>query len=419
MSDPFGHRLYDAKDMYGQAGTDWEERINFSDLRKLRLARAKKILKESGAGALLLCRQDTIRYVTGVWQHPAGHSSPKIMRYALLAGDADPVLFEIAGADLECVVKSAPWQKDIRGAKIWSSAGAVTESITTAFAEEIMDILKEKGVADQPLGVDFIDIPGYDALAKQGLKLTDGLAIIQSAMMIKFPGELEILKQACSIVDAALWTAREVIRPGIKETEVAGAMAETMFSLGAERIEHITFGSGGGTMPLWRHGPTDKMIRVGDMVAIDLVVQYMGFNTCCYRNFCCGIDPTKRQKELYKQCYESLYNAVAEMKPGATTYDVAKVWEKEDYRDDQYGSVSLLQFGHGLGMSVHEPPFISLAYARKHPMVLEKNMFIAVETYAGEPGKDIECARLEDDFVVTDDGVEVFNLYPIYEDIWK
>lgn len=419
MNDQFRHRIYDAKDMYGQSATDWEERINFSRLRQQRLERAKDIMKKSDVGALLLSRQDTIRYVTGMWQHPAGHSSPKIMRYALLAGDADPVLFEVAGADLQCAKKSAPWLKDIRNAKIWSSAGPVTSSITKAFAQEIMQLLKESGVADSRLGVDFIDIPGYDALANEGIKIVDGLSVIQQAMMIKFPDELEILKQACAIVDAALWTAREVLRPGIKETEVTGAMADTMFSLGAERIEHVTFASGGGTNPLWRHGPTDKMIRVGDMVAIDLVVQYMGFNTCCYRNFICGTKPTRRQKELYKQCYDSLYNAINAVKPGKTTYDVAKVWEKEGYRDDKYGSVSLLQFGHGLGMSVHEPPFITLAYAKEYPQVLEKNMFIAIETYAGEPGQDKECARLEDDFVITDDGVEVFNLYPVYEDIWK
>jgi len=341
------------------------------------------------------------------------------MRYAVLAGDADPVLFEIAGADFQCVKKSAPWLKDIRNAKIWSGAGPATPSITAIFAKEIKQILKENGVADSKIGVDFVDIPGYDALSKEGLKIVDGLQIIQQAMMIKFPDELEILKQSCAITDAAFYTAQQVLRPGIRETELTGAMANTMFSLGAERIEHITFGSGGGTNPLWRHGPTDKMIRVGDLVDIDLVVQYMGYNTCVYRDFVCGAKPTKRQKELYKECYNSLYNAINAIKPGLSTYDVAKVWEKERYRDDEYGSLSLLQFGHGLGMSVHEPPFVTLAYSKKYPMELQKNMYLAVETYAGEPGQDSECARLEQDMVITDNGAEIFNLFPIYDEIWK
>ena len=419
MSEPFSHRTFDPKDMFGQSAVDWEERINFARLREQKLARAKETLKKSGVGALLLSRQDTIRYVTGIWQHPAGHSSPKIMRYAVLAGDADPVLFEIAGADFQCVKKSAPWLKDIRNAKIWAGAGPATPSITAIFAKEIKQILKENGVADSKIGVDFIDIPGYDALSKEGLKIVDGLQIIQQAMMIKFPDELEILKQSCAITDAAFYTAQQVLRPGIRETELTGAMANTMFSLGAERIEHITFGSGGGTNPLWRHGPTDKIIRVGDLVDIDLVVQYMGYNTCVYRDFVCGTKPTKRQKELYKECYDSLYNAINAIKPGASTYDAAKVWEKEGYRDDEYGSLSLLQFGHGVGMSVHEPPFITLAYSKKYPMVLQKNMYLAVETYAGEPGEDSECTRLEQDMVITDDGVEIFNLFPIYDEIWK
>jgi Xaa-Pro aminopeptidase len=70
-------------------------------------------------------------------------------------------------------------------------------------------------------------------------------------------------------------------------------------------------------------------------------------------------------------------------------------------------------------MSVHEPPFVTLAYSKKYPMELQNNMYLAVETYAGEPGQDSECARLEQDMVITDNGAEIFNLFPIYDEIWK
>jgi len=412
------HRTYDAKCIYGQSAVDWERRIDFSSLRKKRIEKTREAMKKFDIGALLLVRQDTIRYVTGIWQHPAGHSTPKVMRYTVLAGDADPVQFEIAGIDTLCVRQAAPWQKDLRNAKIWTGAREATNSITQVFAREIKEILKENAVANSKLGVDFIDLPGYEALVREGLKVVDGLKVIQEAAMIKCSEELEILKQACAIVDAAFYTAKETLKPGIRETELVGAMANTIYSLGAERIEHVTMASGGGTNPLWRHGPTDKIIRVGDMVVIDLVIQYMGYNTCVYRDFICGTQPTKKQKELYKRCYDSLYAAINEIKPRVTTYEVAKVWEKEGYRDDEYGSVSLVQFGHGLGMSVHEPPFITLAYSKDYPQVLQKNMYLAVETYAGELGEK-ESARLEENFIITDDGVEVFSLYPVYDDFWK
>lgn len=413
------NRANDPKHLYGQVNVDWDERINMESLRKKRLEKTRVAMKKNDVSALLLIRQDTIRYATGIWQHPAGHSSPKVMRYAVVVGDADPVLFEIAGADLDCIKYAAPWIKDLRNSQIWEGSGKeATAIISKKFAREIKQILKENGVTDYKLGVDFIDFAGYQALLNEGIKIVDGARIIKEAATIKCPEELELLKQACAITDAAFYTGNEVLRPGIRETELIGAMANTMFSLGAERIEHITMASGGGTNPIWRHGPTDKIIRVGDMVCIDLVIQYMGYNTCCYRNFVCGTKPTQKQKDLYKQCYESLYAAINEVKAGATTYDVAKVWEKEGYRDDAYGSVSLLQFGHGLGMSVHEPPFITLAHSKKHPMVLEKNMYLALETYAGEPGEG-ECARLEEDMVITDQGVAIFSLYPVYDDIWK
>lgn len=412
-------RVYDPKYLYGQSSVDWDERIDMASLRKKRLEKTRQAMKKNDVGALLLIRQDSIRYATGIWQHPAGHSSPKVMRYAVVAGAADPVLFEIAGADLNCVKNAAPWVKDLRNSQIWEGSGKeATEVITKEFAREIKEILKKNGVEGEKLGVDFIDFAGYQALLNEGLKIVNGAQIIKEAATIKCPEELEILKQSCAITDAAFYTGQEVLRPGMRETELIGEMAKTMFSLGAERIEHITMASGGGTNPIWRHGPTDKIMRIGDMVCVDLVVQYMGYNTCCYRNFVCGTKPTKKQKELYKQCYESLYAAINAIKPGATTYDVAKVWEKEGYRDDTYGSVSLLQFGHGLGLSVHEPPFITLAYSKKFPMVLEEGMYLAVETYAGEEG-DGECARLEEDMVITDKGRVVFTLFPVYDEIWK
>lgn len=407
-----GHRTYDAHDSYGQFAVDWENRIDFDSLRKKRLQRARQKMKEHGLGALLLFRQDTIRYVTGTWQHPAGHCDPKIFRYTVLAGDGDPVHFETAGLDRICVERAATWLPEVRTAQIWASAGAATPIITKKFAKEIKEILTKNGVKKEKVGIDFVDFPSLDALQEEGIKLGNGLVVVQDAGMIKFPEELEILKQACAIADAAYARAEEVIKPGMRENELKAEIVKTLYDLGSERIEHITLASGGRTNPFWRHGPNDRMFRYGDMVLVDILHQYMGYRTCYYRNFVVGGKATQKQKDLYKQTYESMYKAINIIKPGVTTADVAEVWAKEGYSDDTYGAVSLLQFGHGLGVSNHEPPFITLAYSKDYPVELKPNMYLAVETYAGKPD-DGEAARLEENFVITEDGVEIFSLYPL------
>ena len=410
QQDKHNHRTYDAKDMYGQMQVDWQVRIDYPGLVKKRMERARQKMKENGLGAFLFFRHEFIRYLVGTWAGMV-NTGEKLFRYCVLAGDEDPVMFEIPGNDLICQSCDGNWMADFRPAQIWRSAGGASESMATKFAKGVKDVLVKAGVADMPVGVDNLDYYGFHALEEQGIKVTDGLYALQKASQIKFPEEIEIIKQACAIQDAAFHAAHEAIRPGLKECELKGIIVNTLYSLGGERVEQITMGTGGRTNPFWRNSASDKMIRSGDMILIDICYQYNGYNTCYYRNFVCGRKATPEQKRLHKRTHDSLYAAINRIKPGVTTADVAKAWEGLEEDDRDHGSVSLMQFSHGVGITNHELPFTSLAYSKDYPETIEQNMVLAVETYAGDPGGS-EGARLEEQLVVTPTGTSILSLYP-------
>jgi Xaa-Pro aminopeptidase len=406
----YKHRTYDAKDIYGQYAVDWEKRIDMQGLVEKRCERARQKMKEAGLGALLLFRHDNIRYVTGNWAGMV-NTGEKMLRYCLLAGDDKPIMWDPGGIDLECQKMASRLVTDFRPSMIWRSAGPATEAMANKFADGIREALKDAGVAEEKVGIDLLDSFGFRALERKGIDVVDGVIPLQEASKIKFPEEIELIKQACAIQDAAFWVAENAIKPGLREQELKGMLIDELYRLGAERVEQITMASGGRTNPFYRNGSSDKLIRYGDMVIIDICYQYMGYNTCYYRNFVCGGKPTKRQKELHKITYDSLYAAINRLRPGVMSDYVVQPWKKEGYSDAEHGSVSLLQFGHGVGICNHERPFCTLGYSEEYPDEIQENMVMSFETIAGEPGES-EMARLEEQLVITPTGYEVLSLYP-------
>lgn len=409
----YKHRTYDSKDIYGQYAVDWENRIDMQALVEKRFKRTQEKMKEHNVGALILWRHEWIRYVTGLWpgMHQVGE---RMIRYCMVFAEDMPIMFETPGVDLECQKLASRLVKDFRPAMVWRAAGPAQESMLKKFIDGVMDVLREKGLENELVGVDMVDSNGYQALLNAGLKLTDAQNIIMEASQIKFPEEIELLKHACAIQDSAFYVCEQMLRPGLRENEIKGAVIDELYRLGSDRVEQITLATGGRTNPFYRNSSSDKLTRCGDMVLLDICHQYMGYNTCYYRNFVVGGRPTKRQIELHKGTADAIFAALDRVKDGATTDYVVQPWKKLLYKDSEHGSVSLLQWGHGIGITNHERPWVTLGYSEEHPDVIRENMTMSFETLVGEPGES-ECGRLEEQIVVTKDGYELLSLYPYPE----
>ncbi len=106
---------------------------------------------------------------------------------------------------------------------------------------------------------------------------------------------------------------------------------------------------------------------------------------------------------------ESMLAAMEMCKVGNTTRDIAEKFPV--YDDDKYGTVTLQQFAHSIGLSLYEGMWTSRAYSLDYPAEIKENMVFAVETYAGHPALPMTC-RLEDDLVVTTNGPVRLSLFP-------
>jgi len=156
------------------------------------------------------------------------------------------------------------------------------------------------------------------------------------------------------------------------------------------------------------------VIRQGDLVIIDQnAIGPGGYFVDFVRTFKVDGKLTPREKDLYKECHDSMYAAIEQMRAGNTTRDVAK--KLPVYADDEYGTVTLQQFAHSIGLSLYEGMWISRAYSLDYPVELQEGMYFACETFAGHPGLE-QTVRLEEDLLVTKDGPIVFTKHPFIEE---
>ena len=392
--------------LYSQTGADWQYRVDFDRLRRDRLAKAREQLNKHNLGALVLFAGANIRYVTGSYQ---GNWKYNInIRYAVLPNGGEPVLFETAGSDLVCAKMDLPWMEGrIQPAMTWQWAEGAVPHMAGKMADDVLGVLKDHKVEKEKIGIDNIDMPALKALQDRKINIVNGWPAMSGARVIKTRDEIELLKQASSIGDAAMWKIKyEWLKPGVREREIEAKVHEFMLERGCEIIYDIIVASGGNTSP-YRRWATDKMIRQGDLVIVDInAVGPSGYFVDFVRCFKCAAKMTQQEIDLYREVYDSMYAAIEKMRPGNTTADVAAAFPK--YDDDKYGTVTLQQFAHSIGITLYEGMWISRAYSLDYPAEIKENMYFAAETFAGHPKLPMTC-RLEENVLVTADGPVVFT----------
>lgn len=397
----------------GTMGTDVEQRIDFDAMRKYRLQRAREQMDKYDLGALLCFDLDNIRYITST--HLAEWARGKYFRWCLLPRDGEPVLFEVGTA---AVVKRelCPWLKpeNIRVSTPWNRGAnvrAVNLELSRNAISEVTAILKEHKVADMPVGVDEMDMYLLEALQDAGLRVVNAYDPLFDARIIKSPDELKIIELSASLVDGVYAQLVDFIRPGVRENEVVAKIAGWLVEHGVDRISGINCVSGPRSNP-HPHDYSDRMIRPGDLVFIDIMSHYLGYATCYYRTFAVT-RATQRQKDVYKRAYDWLQDSIKVVRPGITTADIAAQWpsaKELGYADEK--EAFALAVGHGIGLSHHEKPWISRMYSLDHPVPVEPRMHFALETFYGE---EDDGARIESQIIVTEDGHKVITKWPCEE----
>jgi Xaa-Pro dipeptidase len=290
---------------------------------------------------------------------------------------------------------------------------AADAGLFRAAAREIKAILQAEGAADMPLGVDVMEPPMLAALADEGLTIVDGQQVMLNAREVKSVDEIILLNTAAAMVDGAYQLISEELKPGVRESDLVGSVTKFLFDLGSEHVDNINAVSGERCSP-HPHVFSDRIIRPGDQAFFDIIHTFLGYKTCYYRTFAVG-RASDGQRDAYKKAREWIDASIELMRPGNTTDQIARVWPKaEEFGFANEMEAFGLQFGHSVGLFLHERPIISRLNSLEHPVELKEGMVIALETYC--PSRDgLSAARIEEEVVITADGPRVITLFPADE----
>jgi Xaa-Pro aminopeptidase len=397
----------------GHMGVDYEQRVDFDRLRRYRLQRAKASLASSDCGAFLLFDFYNIRYTTQTWI--GGALGDKMTRYALLTRDHGPTLWDFGSAARHHRLHS-PWleQEDCRAGMLGlRGAIAPTVGLMQSAVREIKALLEEAGVAGAPIGVDIVEPPFLFEMQRQGLRVVDAQQLMLDARQIKSADEIMLLNQAAAMVDGVYQDIVEALKPGIRENEIVALANKRLYEMGSDQVEAINAVSGERCNP-HPHNFSDRLIRPGDQAFFDIIHSFNGYRTCYYRTFSVG-SATPSQRDAYDKARQWMDASINTVRPGAGTDEVAAVWPKAtEFGFENEMAAFGLQFGHGLGLGLHERPIISRLNSMKEPVELQAGMVFALETYC--PASDgFSAARIEEEVLVTDDGPRLLTLFPAQE----
>ncbi|MGQ7312667.1 M24 family metallopeptidase [Microbacterium arabinogalactanolyticum] len=228
--------------------------------------------------------------------------------------------------------------------------------------------------------------------------------VLREDRMIKDADEVAELRRAGDAIDAVHRRVADWLRAGRTEREVAADIAEAIRAEGHETVEFVIVGSGpNGADP--HHEVSDRVIEDGDVVVVDIGGAVpSGYNSDSTRTYVVG-SPTAEQAERIAVLVRAQQAAVDAVRPGVTAHEVDAA-ARQVLADAGLGEAFLHRTGHGIGVSVHEEPYI----APGNDLPLREGMAFSIEPGIYFPGE--WGARIEDIVVVTADGCVRLNNAP-------
>jgi Xaa-Pro aminopeptidase len=244
------------------------------------------------------------------------------------------------------------------------------------------------------------------------LPLTDVLGVVpvlatsvlRRLRMIKDAAEIDALRTAGAAIDRVHARVPKFLVPGRTEADVAADIAEAIVAEGHSEVAFIIVGSGpNGADP--HHECSDRELRRGDIVVVDIGGPCEpGYNSDSTRTYSIG-EPKPEVAQRYSVLQRAQQSAVSAVRPGVTAEQVDAV-ARGVLAAEGLAEVFVHRTGHGIGLSVHEEPYIVAG----NDTTLEPGMAFSVEPGIYFPGE--WGARIEDILIVTDDGAMSVNNRP-------
>ena len=396
----------------GQFQVTYEARVDVGALRQKRVANAQRRREEAQLDALLVWKDENVRYLTDLRaQLIAGKTTA--LNGALLIADHAPILF-CSGGERDRAERTMPWITEIHTIPIIEE-----RSLIEGFVRAILSpVLQKHGLMRARIGMDEANTSLVQFIAKYlpDLRVGDGDTPMQLARRIKLPEEIVMLEEATALADAVTASGVAAIAEGVRECDVAGEAMRTLFRLGGEYAHVMTpFVASGEHMSPPHRISSDKLIRNGDLVFIDIGANWNGYFGDVARTSICG-KPSRRQQEIFTAVYEALRAGIAKMRPGCTNQDAAQAIIQTAEKYNLGKRFLSLFIGHGVGIGANEPPYIgetlpgAPVYEFQPGMVFAVEPLIWVEGVRGGGG-----VRLEEMVLITDGDAHVISRAPFEE----
>ena len=381
--------------------------IDWKRLTELNVHRTKSLMEEQNIDALLVATIDNWRYLTGL---PLYYCIQWfVANFAVLTKEMDfPLLMPLEGP-VGQMRTLAPWFTDVVPLPRAGASDAISPAIPGPWIDTIAGVLRDLHQLSGTIALD----PGLPFYIKDGLEkalpnanFISGGDLLRKARLVKNEEEQKAIRQACVIDEIAMDRALRAVEDGKTELEITGIVDYTFRKYGAENSAANPF-VGAGVYPYLGYlTPSNKVIRNGELVRIDIGCAYGGYYSDFSRSVSVG-RPDAETERVYEVVRAGLQKATAAVKPGIMNYDLFTVCD-ETMRETSNGDYGIGWWflGHGVGVGIHEDPMIGKE-GSVEAFRLEEGMYICLEPCVTVPEKGM--IGLEDDMIVTSDGVEVLT----------
>lgn len=363
----------------GKGKLEMANRIVESPRRKSGIKRLRKLrmsIAEKGLDALLLSQPENLRYLSGFtgssgWLLISGQNAilATDFRYVEQAKGESPD-FEIIQTKQEL----RDWLPGLVSDLGWHKLGFEANFISYESSHKLSEVIKTKQI---------------------NLELVPTIGIVEQVRSVKEPGELGFITKAMELTDAAFEQARAIIRPGITEKEAAWEIEKILRQEGSEGIPFEIIVASGSNSALPHARPTEKIIRSGEPVLIDMGARISGYCSDFSRTLFLG-ETAKSLREIYNIVLKAQTAAIEGVESGMGASQADQL-ARSVVEQAGYGGAFGHGLGHGVGLAVHESPTLGPSSSDS----LADGMVFTIEPgiyLAGQGGVRIE------DMVVLENG---------------
>ncbi|WP_139490436.1 M24 family metallopeptidase [Brevibacillus dissolubilis] len=289
------------------------------------------------------------------------------------------------------------------------AASSVKQIATHTDTENPYDVLRRTLPAGtKVLGLEkgHLTVNRYEAILESigADRYVDIDAVLRDMRLLKTPEEVAVIKRAVAIVEDVLRAGLKKVAVGVSEIEIVAELEYQMKKLGAEGPSFSTMVLAGENSALPHGNPGERKIQAGELLLFDLGVYVDGYASDITRTFAVG-ELSDKQKEIYQAVLDANLKAIERVQPGATLASLDQA-AREHITAKGYGEYFMHRLGHGMGLDVHEYPSVH----GQNQETLRAGMVFTIEPGIYLPG--VGGVRIEDDVLVTENGVEVLTTFP-------